>query len=145
MNKAIITLILTLFFAGCSHNPAVFTLGKRTNIGFDPGQMTANISWSDGLNVVDVPRENSSFEITVNEDTGMSFDPATNTIKGVKKITRRTGVQITGYLVDLAKVSPEAAVEYIKQASAMMNNETPVAETPVASDPIPIVETPVVE
>lgn len=103
-----------VLLAGCSHNPAVFTLGKRTNVGFDPGQLSANVSWTDGLNIVDVPRENSSFEIEVDEQTGLSFDPATNTVRGVRRITRRTGVQVTGYLVDLAKESPEAALEYIR-------------------------------
>jgi len=117
--------IITLLITGCSHNPAVFTMGKRTNVGFDPGQLSANISWTDGLNIVDVPRENSSFEIEVDEGSGLSFDPTTNTIRGVRKITRKTGIQISGYLVELAEASPEAAAEYIRQASAI-NATNPV-------------------
>ncbi|MFA6931868.1 MAG: hypothetical protein WCT05_16210 [Lentisphaeria bacterium] len=131
--RVFLVLFALLIFAGCfsscAHNPAVFTMGKRTNIGFDPGQLTANISWTDGLNIVDVPRENSSFEIEVDEATGLTFDPGTNTVRGVRKITRKTGVQITGYLVDLAKRSPEAAAEYIRQASAI-NAVEPVKLSP---------------
>ena len=120
-HTCIIPLILILAFVACScsHNPAVFTVGKRTNIGFDPGQMTANVSWTDGLNIVDVPRENSSWELEIDESMGLQFDPATNTMKGVRKISRKTGVQITGYLVDLAVASPEAAEAYIKQAAEL--------------------------
>jgi len=114
MKSVFILFIITIFLAGCSHNPAIFTMGKRTNIGFDPASMSANISWTDGLNVIDVPRENSSFSIEVDEGMGLQFDPTTNTIKGVKKIQRRTGVQVTGYLVELAESNPELAAKYLE-------------------------------
>ena len=117
----IITLILILAFitCSCSHNPGVITIGKRTNWGFDPAQMAANVSFTDGLNIIDIPRENSSIEIEVDEALGIQWDPATNSVKGVKKISRKTGVQITGYLVDLAVAAPEAAEAYIKQAAEL--------------------------
>lgn len=111
--KLIMILALVMVFAGCSHNPALFTMGKRTNIGFDPASASANISWTDGLNIIDVPRENSSFSVEIDENTGVKYDPATGTIKGVKKITRKTGVQVTGYLVELAKSNPELAKMYL--------------------------------
>ena len=110
-------LVAILFLSSCSHNPAVFTIGKRTNVGFDPGQMAANISWTDGLNIMDIPRENSSWEIEVADGMGLQFDPATNTLSGVRKLSLKTGIQITGYLVDLAEKSPEAAKAYIEQAA----------------------------
>ena len=106
--------VVALMLAGCSHNPALFTMGKRTNIGFDPASASANISWTDGLNIIDVPRENSSFSVEIDESTGVKYDPATGTIKGIKKITRKTGVQVTGYLVELAKSNPELAAVYLK-------------------------------
>ena len=106
--------VVALLLAGCSHNPALFTMGKRTNIGFDPASASANISWTDGLNIIDVPRENSSFSVEIDESTGVKYDPATGTIKGIKKITRKTGVQVTGYLVELAKSNPELAAIYLK-------------------------------
>ena len=106
--------VVALLLAGCSHNPALFTMGKRTNIGFDPASASANISWTDGLNIIDMPRENSSFSVEIDESTGVKYDPATGTIKGIKKITRKTGVQVTGYLVELAKSNPELAAVYLK-------------------------------
>lgn len=114
MKSVFILFIITIFLAGCSHNPAIFTMGKRTNIGFDPASMSANISWTDGLNIIDIPRENSSFSIEVEEGMGLKFDPVTNTIQGVKKITRRTGVQVSGYLVELAESNPELAAKYLE-------------------------------
>ena len=135
--RQLIVCMLLLVLAGCSHNPAVITMGKRTNIGFDPGQMSANISWTDGLNVVDVPRENSSIEIEVDEGNGLSFDKATNTIRGVKKITRKTGIQITGYLVELAEASPEAAVAYIKQAAEINHAEPAKTSQPSVTLSLP--------
>lgn len=118
--KVLIALLLTsILFCSCSHNPGIITVGKRANWGFDPAQMAANVSFTDGLNIIDIPRENSSIEIEVDEALGIQWDPATNSMRGVKKITRKTGVQITGYLVDLAKLAPNAAEAYISQASAM--------------------------
>lgn len=116
MKTCIIFLMISMLvlIAGCSHNPAIFTMGKRTNIGFDPASMSANISWTDGLNIIDIPRENSSFSIEVDEGMGLKFDPVTNTIQGVKKITRRTGVQVSGYLVELAESNPELAAKYLE-------------------------------
>lgn len=123
MKKSLAILMLVILAVmlgeGCSHNPMVATFGKRTNIGFDPGTMSANISWTDGFNLVEVPRENTSWEMEIAEGEGLSFDPATNTLHGVRKIARKVGPQVTGYLVDLAKRSPEAAIAYLNQASAM--------------------------
>jgi len=113
--------ILAFIVSGCSHNPIVVTSGKRTNIGFDPGSLSASISWTDGLNLIEVPRENTSWELEVAEGQGLGFDPATNTLHGVRKVTRKVGPQVSGYLVKLAKASPEAASEYVRQASAMHN------------------------
>lgn len=119
--KTAYTIVLSLSLAfltcSCAHNPSVITFGKRWNIGCDPAQMAANVSWTDGLNIIDIPRENSSIEIEVDEQLGLQYDPTTNTMRGVRKITRKTGVQITGYLKELAEICPAAAVAYVQQAA----------------------------
>lgn len=110
---------LLIFASGCSHNPMMVNVGKRTSIGFDPGQMSASVNWLDGFNVTEISRENTSWELEIDEGQGLSFDTGTNTLRGVRKITRKVGPQVTGYLVKLAKQSPEAAAAYVNQASAI--------------------------
>ena len=108
------TLILTLIATGCSHNTGAFTIGTRVNAGLDPQNATANISYTDGLNVVDISRENSSWDLEIDADNGVSVDGSNGTIKGVKRIRRDVGPQITGYLVDLAEKNPEMAKNYVE-------------------------------
>ena len=99
---------------GCSHNTSAFTVGTRVNAGLDPQNATANISYVDGLNVVDVSRENSSWDLEIDSDNGVSVDTSSGTIKGVKRIRRDVGPQITGYLVDLAEKDIDMAKSYVE-------------------------------
>lgn len=108
------TVIVGIMLSGCSHNTGAFTLGTRVNLGLDPQNATANASYTDGLNVIDVSRENASWSIEIDADNGVSVDTSTGNIKGVKRINREVGPQITGYLVDLSENSPEAAASYIE-------------------------------
>ena len=117
MKKIIIALTAiaaALLLPGCSHNTGAFTLGTRVNLGIDPQNATANASYTDGLNVVDVSRENASWDIEIDADNGVSVDDSTGTVKGVKRLRRDVGPQITGYLVDLAAKDPEMAKTYVK-------------------------------
>lgn len=117
MKKIIIALTAiaaALLLPGCSHNTGAFTLGTRVNLGIDPQNATANASYTDGLNVIDVSRENASWDVEIDADNGVSVDNRTGNIKGVKRLRREVGPQITGYLVDLSENSPEAAASYIE-------------------------------
>lgn len=118
MKKIIITLTVIaaalLLLPGCSHNTGAFTIGTRINAGLDPQNATANFSYTDGLNVIDVSRENASWDVEIDADNGVSVDDSTGTVKGVKRLRRDVGPQITGYLVDLSENSPEAAASYIE-------------------------------
>lgn len=117
MKKIIIALTAiaaALLLPGCSHNTGAFTLGTRVNLGIDPQNATANASYTDGLNVIDVSRENTSWDVEIDADNGVSVDNRTGNIKGVKRLRREVGPQITGYLVDLSENSPEAAASYIE-------------------------------
>ena len=111
---AITVIAAALLLPGCSHNTGAFTLGTRVNLGIDPQNATANASYTDGLNVVDVSRENASWDVEIDADNGVSVDNRTGNIKGVKRLRREVGPQITGYLVDLSENSPEAAASYIE-------------------------------
>jgi hypothetical protein len=110
----IAVILLALLLAGCGHNTGAFQIGTRFNAGLDPQNATANISYIDGLNVVDVSRENSSWDIHIDADNGVSYDSKTGTIKGVKRLRREIGPQITGRLVELAEKDPEMARMYVE-------------------------------
>ena len=111
---ALLAMLAALFLvAGCSHNTGGFTVGTRMNFGIDPQNATANVSYTDGLNVVDISRENSSWDLWIDADNGVSVDSTYGTIKGVKRIRRDVGPQITGYLVDLAEKDIDMAKDYI--------------------------------
>ena len=114
MKKTILTTLvatLALLLCSCSHNPAALVLGRQIKLGTaEYGDLT----YLNGFSLVDCSRENSEWQIDINDSDGISFDPATNTLKGVKSIRRRIGKQVTGYLNDLAENSPEAAIEYLK-------------------------------
>lgn len=99
---------------GCGHNTGAFIIGTHLNAGLDPQNATANVSYTDGLNVVDVSRENSSWEVQVDADNGISYDTKTGTVKGVKSLRREIGPQITGRLVELAEKDPEMARMYVE-------------------------------
>ena len=103
-----------VLLSGCSHNTGAFTLGTRVNLGIDPQNATANASYTDGLNVIDVSRENASWDVEIDADNGVSVDNRTGNIKGVKRLRREVGPQITGYLVDLADKNPEMAKAYVE-------------------------------
>ena len=112
---SIIAMGAILLLAGCGHNSSVFTIGERTNLGIDPNTATANISHSEGVNIIDISRENSEWEIDIDANTGISVDKKTGNIKGVKSIKRKIGFQVTGYLVELAEKNPDLAKLYIER------------------------------
>lgn len=123
-----------IILTGCSHNTGSFTIGTRVNAGIDPQNATANISYTDGLNVVDISRENSSWDIEVNADNGVSVDKQTGAVKGVKRLRRTVGPQITGYLVDLAQRDPEMAREYVKAMRLYWEAQSKQAGTETAKE-----------
>lgn len=129
--KLYVALALAGIVAGlsaCSHNTAGITVGTRFNAGLDPQNATANLSYVDGLNVIDVSRENSVWKLEIDGDSGISYDEQSGSLKGVKKIERSIGPQITGYLVELSDRNPEAALEYVNAMKAFWEAESIKAE-----------------
>ena len=109
-----VLVVALVLLAGCSHNTGAFTVGTRVNLGIDPQNVTANVSYTDGLNVVDVSRENSSWDLEIDSDNGVKIESSTGNIQGIKRIRRDVGPQITGYLVDLSKSNPALAASYVE-------------------------------
>ena len=113
--------VAALLVTGCSHNTGTFFAGTRFNAGLDPQNATLNMSYDRGVAVVDVARENSTWDIKVDSSAGVSIDPDSGTVKGIESIRREVGPQITGYLVELAQSHPDFALEYIKAVQAYWN------------------------
>lgn len=114
MIRSIVSAAIILVFTGCSHNSALLMVGKKGSIGVDPQTFTVNAQYMDGLALGDVSRENSEWELTVDDNAGVSYDDKTGSIKGVKKIKRKLGPQISGYLVELAEKDSETARKYME-------------------------------
>lgn len=109
---------LVALLCGCSHNSSLLMYGKRGSIGLDPQTYTLNASYSDGLSLGDVSRENSEWELEIDDSIGLSYDEKKGTLSGIKRIKRKLGPQITGYLVDLAEKDPDAARKYMEATKA---------------------------
>lgn len=112
--KKLLFLLIPLMLCSCSnfsHNAAGIAIGTKAQIG---SPEYGEILWMNGFSLIDFSRENSEWEIEVDDNAGLSFDPTTKSLKGVKRIRRRIGKQVTGYLKDLAKDNPEAVLEYLK-------------------------------
>lgn len=105
---------LLIFASGCGHNTGSFTIGTRLNAGVDPQNLCASVSYSDGLNIVEVSRENASWELAVDSDNGFTVEKSTGTVRGVKRIRREIGPQMTGYFTKLAEKDPAMARHYLE-------------------------------
>lgn len=110
LTKIALAVAIAAVMCGCSHNPGMMVIGKHLKIGTAE---YGELSYLNGFSFLDCARENSGWRIEINDNAGLSFDKTTNTLKGVKSITRVIGGQATGYLVDLAEASPDAAMVYI--------------------------------
>lgn len=124
MKKFIIVSCAALsLLCGCGHNTEVLTLGTRIHVGVDPQNVTADVSYSDGLNITDISRENSMWIVEVDYNTGVTLGKD-GSIKGVKSLKRAIGPQMNGYLVDLAKTDPELAKQYVEAMKAFWQSQS---------------------
>jgi len=126
MKDIIITtlVVLTLFIAGCAHNANLVASGKY----FEAGNETAHLRYVNGLVVINGTRENSESIVEAGDDDGLSGAPTVDA-KSVRTVRFRTGPQLTGYLVDLAKKNPDAATAYVKQMYKLNSNVWDTKET----------------
>lgn len=110
MKDIILTIIAaaTLFVAGCSHNGNLVGVGKV----FRVGAADYGLTYVNGLMVINGGRENTESVVETTDEDGFTGAP-TQDAKGVRSIRYRTGPQITGYLVDLSKMSADAAINYV--------------------------------
>ena len=96
------------FLTSCSHN--VGTIGFGT--GFRAGSSEYGINYGEGLFGTFVTKDGIRFKAELDSTTGFSYDPSTNSYKGIRSVEYSLPPQITGYAVDFAKENPEVAKAY---------------------------------
>lgn len=96
-----------MLMTGCSHN--VGTLGIGT--GFRAGGVDG-INYGEGLFGTFVTKDGIKFRAELDSTTGFSYDPSTNSYKGIRAVEYSLPPQITGYAVDFANENPEVAKMY---------------------------------
>ncbi len=115
MKGMVLTIIcvLVLFLSGCrnfmfSHNANQFFSGDFVQVGFGDYGLT----FGSGTALTLVVRENTEIKVDMQNDNDFTGAPTTK-LNSVKSLSFRTGPQVTGYLVELAEKSPEAAEAYV--------------------------------
>ena len=101
-------IVCIAFLTSCSHN--VGTIGFGT--GFRAGSSEYGINYGEGLFGTFVTKDGIKFRAELDSTTGISYDPSTNSYKGIRAVEYSLPPQITGYAVDFAKDNPEVAKAY---------------------------------
>lgn len=111
MKDIILTIICAavLLLAGCGHSGNFTASGKVLQLGTPEFGMT----YVNGLMTVTGSRENTESVVEFNDDDGITAAPTAD-LKSVRTIRYKTGIQLNGYAVDLAKKCPNAVIEYVK-------------------------------
>ena len=101
-------IVCIAFLTSCSHN--VGTIGFGT--GFRAGSSEYGINYGEGLFGTFVTKDGIKFRAELDSTTGISYDPSTNSYKGIRAVEYSLPPQITGYAVDFANENPEVAKAY---------------------------------
>lgn len=115
MKKAIISIIVSIvavLVTSCGHNPSNIAGGKKLSIGL-PNY--GAISYFEGLDIATIGKENTRVSVSVDSTTGITLDPATNTLKGISEMTIETGPQLTGYIKDAKPETVKAYYSAVKE------------------------------
>ena len=97
-----------LLMAGCGHNVGMVGIGT----GFRAGGGEYGINYGEGLFGTFVTKDGIRFKAELDSTTGFSYDPTTNSYKGIRSVEYSLPPQITGYAVDFAKENPDVAKAY---------------------------------
>ena len=126
---AFIAVIGILLMTSCSHNVGMVGIGT----GFRAGGGEYGINYGEGLFGTFVTKDGIRFKAELDSTTGFSYDPSTNSYKGIRAVEYSLPPQITGYAVDFAKENPEVAKAYyealMKYYGVDKPKEKPATET----------------
>lgn len=121
-----------MLMAGCSHNVGMVGIGT----GFRAGGGEYGINYGEGLFGTFVTKDGIKFKAELDSTTGFSYDPTTNSYKGIRSVEYSLPPQITGYAVDFAKDNPEVAKAYYEALSKYydVRKEDVSSNAPLISD-----------
>ena len=121
-----------LLMAGCSHNVGMVGIGT----GFRAGGGEYGINYGEGLFGTFVTKDGIKFKAELDSTTGFSYDPSTNSYKGIRSVEYSLPPQITGYAVDFARENPEVAKAYYEALSKYydVRKEDVSSNAPLISD-----------
>ena len=124
--------VFVMLMAGCSHNVGMVGIGT----GFRAGGSGYGINYGEGLFGTFVTKDGIKFKAELDSTTGFSYDPTTNSYKGIRSVEYSLPPQITGYAVDFAKDNPEVAKAYYEALSKYydVRKEDVPSNAPLISD-----------
>ena len=124
--------VFAMLMAGCSHNVGMVGIGT----GFRAGGGEYGINYGEGLFGTFVTKDGIRFKAELDSTTGFSYDPTTNSYKGIRSIEYSLPPQITGYAVDFARENPEVAKAYYEALSKYydVRKEDVSSNAPLISD-----------
>ena len=124
--------VFVMLMAGCGHNVGMVGIGT----GFRAGGSGYGINYGEGLFGTFVTKDGIKFKAELDSTTGFSYDPTTNSYKGIRSIEYSLPPQITGYAVDFAKDNPEVAKAYYEALSKYydVRKEDVPSNAPLISD-----------
>ena len=124
--------VFAMLMAGCSHNVGMVGIGT----GFRAGGGEYGINYGEGLFGTFVTKDGIRFKAELDSTTGFSYDPTTNSYKGIRSVEYSLPPQITGYAVDFAKDNPEVAKAYYEALSRYydVRKEDVSSNAPLISD-----------
>ena len=121
-----------LLMAGCGHNVGMVGIGT----GFRAGGGEYGINYGEGLFGTFVTKDGIRFKAELDSTTGFSYDPTTNSYKGIRSVEYSLPPQITGYAVDFAKENPDVAKAYYEALNKYydVRKEDVSSSAPLISD-----------
>ena len=131
MKKLHIILILaSILLASCGHNLGLVGIGT----GWRAGNGEYGIAYGDGIFGTFVTKDGVQFKAELDSTAGFSYDPASNTYKGIKSFEYSLPPQITGYAVDFARDNPEVAKAYYDALAKYYETKAATPKAPLISD-----------
>lgn len=132
ISVAFVAVFGMLLMAGCGHNVGMVGIGT----GFRAGGSGYGINYGEGLFGTFVTRDGIKFKAEIDSTTGFSYDPSTNSYKGIRSIEYSLPPQITGYAVDFARENPDVAKTYYEALNKYydVRKEDVSSNAPLISD-----------